>query len=303
MSCPCLGGGKEEKRDHQYAVPSGVVPGQASMHSDAQAVPIGVVPCQPMGPGLRPRLDSRPDDVPVRVPIYVLNNNSKTNQALIRSAEQGDVDRCRALLADGAEINCRDERGNQYECTQYTPLHAAMENGHAEACKLLVEGRADVNAQDRYNRTPLHVAAENGDAEACKLLLVEGRADVNACALRGRRPLHEAAIQGHAEKCKVLVEGRADVNVRDSGNYICGVWEHGRTPLHMAVENGHAEACKVLLVEGRADVNAKYSRGPRDGPPRGALGTPLELAEFHGRSEVAALLREHGGSSWQNCQE
>ena len=197
------------------------------MHSDAQAVPIGAVPCQ------RPM----PDDVPVRgsrspspVPIRVAN--SKTNQALIRSAEQGDVDRCRALLADGAEVNCRDERGNEYTCTKYTPLHAAIENGHAEACKLLVEGRADVYAQDRFDRTPLHVAAENGDAEACKMLLVEGRADVHACSISGQRPLHEAAVKGHAETCKVLVEGRADVNARESGNFNfrLGGWEKEERP-------------------------------------------------------------------------
>ena len=37
MSCPCLGGVEEENRADQYAVPNGVVPGQASMHADAQA--------------------------------------------------------------------------------------------------------------------------------------------------------------------------------------------------------------------------------------------------------------------------
>ena len=56
----------------------------------------------------------------------------------------------------------------------------------------------------------------------------------------------------------------------------------------------------MLLVEGRADVNAKYPAAftkpwLRDRPQYGAVGTPLELAEFHGQSEVAALLREHGG--------
>ena len=56
------------------------------------------------------------------------------------------------------------------------------------------------------------------------------------------------------------------------------------TPLHEAADNGHGDTCAVLL-EHKGDVNARDENGD----------TPLKKAESRGKSEVAALLRKHGG--------
>ena len=48
---------------------------------------------------------------------------------------------CGGRLKGKANANCKDGEG-------YTPLHFAALNGHFEACKLLLQRGANVNARD-----------------------------------------------------------------------------------------------------------------------------------------------------------
>jgi ankyrin repeat protein len=63
-----------------------------------------------------------------------------------------------------------------------------------------------------------------------------------------RTPLYWAASSGHEAVVKLLLEHKADVNVK-------GGW-YGRTALYRAASNGH-EAVVKLLLEHKADANAK----------------------------------------------
>ena len=121
-------------------------------------------------------------------------------------------------------------------------------------------------------------AAKKGNIEAVKQYLAGG-ADVNAKGIWGMTPLHRATREGHKEVSELLIINSADVNAKD---------KHGRTPLHRAVREGHREVAK-LLISKDADVNAKSESGLFKGQ------TPLDEAIKSKQTEVADLLRKHGG--------
>jgi hypothetical protein len=60
--------------------------------------------------------------------------------ALHYAAERGDLDKCRALIAGGADVNAQG--GGNWG----TPLHWAMRSASCEVCALLIESGADVNS-------------------------------------------------------------------------------------------------------------------------------------------------------------
>ena len=90
----------------------------------------------------------------------------KWNRGPLRwAALLGETSEVAQLIADGTDVNARDETG-------MTALHAAALRGHAEVAALLIEKDADVNARDNFDRTPLDVAANT----AITRLLVAARA-------------------------------------------------------------------------------------------------------------------------------
>ncbi len=60
------------------------------------------------------------------------------------------------LLANGAEVNARDDVGG-------TPLHYAADRGYKKIVQLLQANNAQVNARDRCGVTPLGFAASKPD--------------------------------------------------------------------------------------------------------------------------------------------
>lgn len=55
-----------------------------------------------------------------------------------------------------------------------SPLHKAAEKGKLEACKLLVEKGASVDARDKDGLTPLHDACTLGKVEVVEYLISQG---------------------------------------------------------------------------------------------------------------------------------
>ena len=113
------------------------------------------------------------------------------------------------LLNSGLSANTRDE-------WNATPLHWAACRGRIDACTLLLDHGADVQAtDDTRGATPLHWAAAEGATDICALLLDRG-ADVNARDKYGRPPLHNAANENHIETLALLETRGADVNMMDA---------------------------------------------------------------------------------------
>ncbi|CAJ1357012.1 unnamed protein product [Effrenium voratum] len=122
------------------------------------------------------------------------------------AAEAGDMERCRALVEEGAAVNDAD-------VFKRTPLINAVVNGHEEVAAHLAEARADLAAADRSGWTAcswlqrgqrgglrLHWAAFLGKSELVKLCLHLG-ADPRQKDLRGSTPreVAEHVLKGQGE--------------------------------------------------------------------------------------------------------
>jgi ankyrin repeat protein len=167
----------------------------------------------------------------------------------------------------------KDANPNITDGYSRTPLHYAVENGHQEVVKLLLDKDADPNIENRYSgRTPLQNAVENGHQEVVKLLL-DKDADPNIeSRYSGQTPLQNAVENGHQEVVKLLLDKDADPNIESRYS--------GQTPLHYAVENGHQEVVKLLLdKDADPNIESRYSGQ-----------TPLQNAVENGYREVVKLL-------------
>jgi ankyrin repeat protein len=127
---------------------------------------------------------------------------------LFEAIRSGDVQRVRAAIRAGADVNTRDESGA-------TLLMHAVIHGSRECLRLLLDGDADVNAANRYGSTALMWAG--GDARMLKSLLDRGAA-VDAEASDGTTALLVAARYGNTESLRLLLEHGARAispNVRE----------------------------------------------------------------------------------------
>ncbi|KAJ0410432.1 hypothetical protein P43SY_002764 [Pythium insidiosum] len=104
------------------------------------------------------------------------------------SASDGDIDAVKQFLANGGDVNIKDEFG-------YTPLQAAVSYNHLELVLFLLSNGASVTLADNDLDTPLH-RAETVD---CAKLLLQHGAELNARNSEGRTPFDEAIEEEHTE--------------------------------------------------------------------------------------------------------
>ncbi len=166
--------------------------------------------------------------------VFSLGSASAVSSVL-EAARSGDVDRLRAELRAGGDVNAAQGDG-------FTALHWAARTGNREAAELLIAAGADLSATTRLgSHAPLHVAAAAGSAGVAEALIAAG-VEVAAPTETGALPIHYAAASGDAETIAVLVAGGADLDAVEPN------W--GQTPLMFAAGMARAEAASALLAAG-----------------------------------------------------
>jgi len=199
---------------------------------------------------------------------------AQDTQLLVEAVGKGNINLVKSLIARGANINEKNDRG-------MTPLHEAAYYGREDMAEVLIANGANVNTTNESGQTPLHLAAKIGVKYVPELLLANG-ADINARNNNGGTPLHNAVQQWDVTQdlLELLLAKGADVNARNN---------KGQTPLHSAApwtyfpERHPYRAAYFLLAHG-AEVNAKDSSGC----------TPLHLAAHNGQKQVVELLLTKG---------
>jgi ankyrin repeat protein len=105
--------------------------------------------------------------------------NARLGQELFNAAQHGNLEEAQRLIKEGASIEAKDNYGitplilaavTGHE-TMWTPLMLAAIEGHEDVCKLLIDSKASVEAEDNDGWTPLRMAATDGHKAVCKLLI------------------------------------------------------------------------------------------------------------------------------------
>ena len=187
---------------------------------------------------------------------------------MIQAAERGEVVTVRQLLADGARINARDQRGR-------SALLAATQRNQVEAARFLIQEGADVNAKDFIQDTPFLYAAAEGRIEILKMTLAAGADLKDTNRYRGTA-LIPAAHHGHVEAVKLLLATAID---KDHVNNL------GWTALLEAVILGDGGPAHTEIVRLLVDAGANVNIADRDGV------TPLGTRQASGYSAMVARPR------------
>ena len=191
---------------------------------------------------------------------------------LYTAVNTGHLDVARLLLDHGADPN-------RVTCS-WTPLHNASFAGNSDGIQLLLDHGADVDFKlANSDETPLHLAALAQHVTAVQKLLEYG-ADVNNHTKYGWTPIHFASREGNFEGVRLLVRYGANVNDMD---------EAGWTGLHWASMRGNLETTRTLLECG-ADVHARAGSSITH-------FTPFSLASQYRHHDVVQLLLEHGAEA------
>jgi ankyrin repeat protein len=150
------------------------------------------------------------------------------------AAHGGDLDRVLTALAEGIDVNGRDN-GN------WTALYWVVDMGivagqRGRIVDALVAAGADIDARDLEGSTPLMIACRAGSGDLVCLFVGAGAA-FNACNDKGWTPLMEAACYGDLQTVMLLLRSGADQSAKT---------RDGKTALDFARRQGWDAIAAVL---------------------------------------------------------
>lgn len=137
-----------------------------------------------------------------RTELSEIEDKTGDHTELMRAALEGDTATVRSLLAGGADVNAKDNKGR-------TALMFAVTNMHADTAKELLEHGADVNATANDGATALMLAASSGDTKSVRALLDKGADPAGKYTRSGETALMLAKKNNHADIVDLLSGDRS----------------------------------------------------------------------------------------------
>ena len=169
---------------------------------------------------------------------------TQLNEKLVDAAYRQDILTLTKALEQGADVNA------QNRCDR-TALSWVIKHGRLDMMEVLLDYKVDVHARDNSGKTPFLWTAQYGQLEMMEILIRDFKVDVHAQDKSGHTALHWVAIWGYLEILRILLANEVDVNVQNI---------YGDTALMLAVKYEQFEIVEVLVAHG-ADVNVQKSHG------------------------------------------
>ena len=175
---------------------------------------------------------------------------------LVASFSSDSLRQVRALLGAASQdgllsvIEAMFERGgaenDSKESLGETPLSVAVQWGHKDVVRLLIEGGAEINWKDKWGTTPVYKAVRRGHEDMVRLLIERG-AEINWGDLWGRTPLFVAVQLGYEDVVRLLIERGADVDLEDNSGLTPFRRQGHESMIQLLVEHGGAESSEEKL--------------------------------------------------------
>jgi len=194
-----------------------------------------------------------------------VHSNGKT--ALMVAAKNGDRERIKTLIGEGADVNRANKNGG-------TPIMYAVLSHDTETVSLLVRYGAEVNAVADNGWTALMIASAKGYSDIARLLLEHG-AKPDIADVYSWTPLMRAVYEQRLQIVSLLVAQKS--------TRVNRIGENGLTALHLAALKGDQAIAQVLLAAG-ADPAIRDDLGR----------TPLDFAKKNKDLQMERLVRTAG---------
>ncbi|MDT4897300.1 MAG: hypothetical protein QOH25_2377 [Acidobacteriota bacterium] len=197
-----------------------------------------------------------------------VNHFHGLDAALIKATQEGDLNRIKLLIADGADVNAksRDEwlplmyaALDASNDTGWTALMIATIEGHVDVVRVLLEYGAEVSAENNRGWTALRFAVSMDETEILYMLLAAG-AEANIADHEGKTALMQAAGENIEGSLKALLDAGANPQLADN---------KGQTALMIAQKHGPTKIIKILKkAEAQAsnDIDAPVNIPQDDNP-------------------------------------
>ncbi|PNP84089.1 hypothetical protein FNYG_02777 [Fusarium nygamai] len=213
-----------------------------------------------------------PEVVKLIVDAGADTKNGRKAHDLVRAAvRSGSHEVVRILVEAGAKLEMEAE-------DEQSPLSLAAANGLVECVRVLLEHKADPDANSSYG-TALYAAVEKEHLDVVRLLLEHDPKPSMDIAPPNKDSLFIRAIcTGNIELVSLLIKHGAKID------YVDPLESFNKSPLSRAVREGNLDMVKLLIDNG-ADIN--YSEGGTDPPMFASL--------YYNQNDIAKYLMQIEG--------
>ena len=196
----------------------------------------------------------------IRLSEFIEMNKDDASLRLLKAAKNGWEQELRQAIADGADIEYTDRRGN-------TPFMLASYYGNRKLAQILLKNGANINAVDHNMETVLMKSVKSQKTSTAKFLITQ-KADCNIKNRNGLSAISFSSMRSNKSMINILLNNGADI--KDA--WFSASW------------NGRIDIVKFLFNKKMIDINAHDNKG----------WTALMHAAFHGRENIVKFLITKG---------